>query len=370
MNRFIQCGDLLERPPSLSTEPFVKVLFGEPDKMFRLIGEALAPSDDGEKFLPSFFLTESADPVNMLRAWSARRQIPTGINVSHCSLPNDLKTMLADTDVLVVENATVGIDDIDAATSLKLIQTFGNEAHNIDLDACRNRGITVRTLDRHSNRLVAEHVIMLMLALTRGLDESREAMRRESSLPPSDWAFNWPACTEVKGLTGRTVGLVGLGQIGALVAKYLQPFGVTVLYTRRHRDRSAEERLGIVYAPLPELVANADILSLHVRGNPQTDKLINAALLDRAKPGMLVINTARGSLIDDGALVTALQCGRIGGAALDVFVSEPLRIDHPLRGMKNVILTPHVAAGTRDEAWLDREIGPVVDSVVSILKKH
>jgi phosphoglycerate dehydrogenase-like enzyme len=338
--------------------------------MFRLIGEALAPSDDAKKFLPAFFLTESADPVSMLRAWSARRQIPAGINVSHCSLPGDLKTMLTDADVLVVENATVGMDDISHAASLKLIQTFGSEAHNIDLDACQDRGITVRILDRHSNRLVAEHVIMLMLALTRGFDESREAMHRESSLPPSDWAFNWPACKEVKGLTGRVVGLVGLGQIGALVAKYLQPFGVTVLYTRRNRDRSAEERLGIIYAPLNEMIAKADILSLHVPGNAQTSKLINAELLDRAKPGMLVINTARGSLIDDDALVAALQRGRIGGAALDVFVSEPLRVNHPLRGMKNVILTPHVAAGTRDEAWLDREIGPVVDSVVSTLKKR
>jgi len=346
----------------------VNVLFGEPDKMFRLIGEALAPSDDGGGFLSEFFLTECANPVGMLRSWSARRKIPAGIRVSHCSRPDDLKAMLADTDVLVVENARIGLDEISEAPFLRLIQTFG-KAHNVDLDACRKRRIAVRTLDRHSNRLVAEHVIMSMLLLTRGFDESREALRRASSLPPSGWAFNWPACKGVKGLTGRTIGLVGLGQIGTLVAEYLKPFGATVLYTRRNRDRSAEERLGIAYAPLDELVAKIDVLSIHVPGNAQTEKLIGADLLKRMRPGTFIVNTARGSIIDEDALAAALQQGVIGGAALDVFVSEPLRPDHPLRGMKNAILTPHVAAGTRDETWLDREIGPVVESIVAVMNE-
>jgi phosphoglycerate dehydrogenase-like enzyme len=348
----------------------VKVVFGEPDKMFRLIAEALAPSDDGKRFLAEFFLTESADPVGLLRAWSARRQIPSGIQVLHCSRPAELKMMLADADVLVVENTKVGLEEIAGSASLKLIHTFGLLADNIDFDACRERGIDVRILDRHSNRLVAEHVIMLMLALTRGLDEAREGLRRGSSLPSSGWAYNWPACKGINGLFGKTVGLLGLGQVGALVAQYLRPFGVTVLYTRRNRDTSAEDRLGIVHAPLDELVARADILSLHVPGNAETEKLINAELLGRAKPGMFIVNTARGSIIDEEALVAALNEGTIGGAALDVFRSEPLGPDHPLRRTKNVILTPHVAAGTRDEAWLDREIGPIVDSIVSALRKR
>jgi phosphoglycerate dehydrogenase-like enzyme len=162
---------------------------------------------------------------------------------------------------------------------------------------------------------------------------------------------------------------VGLGQTGALVARYLQPFGVTVLYTRRNRDGAAEDKLGIIYATLDELISKSDVLSLHVPGNAQTDKMINAELLSRAKRGMCIVNTARGSIVDEDALVAALQDGTIGGAALDVFASEPLRSDHPLRGLNNVILTPHVAAGTRDEAWLDREIGPLIDAVVAVLKK-
>lgn len=346
----------------------MKVVFGESDKMFRLIAEALSPSPAGKTVLQEFYLTECADPVSMLRAWSARHQVPPGIAVAHCSRPEDLKTMLVDADVLVIENHTVGAEELSQATSLKLIHNFGLVADNIDYDACRARGITVQLLDRHSNRLVAEHVVMLMLALTRNLDGSREAVRRASSLPPSGWAYNWPACDGVVGLTGKTIGLVGLGQVGTLVARYLRPFDVTVLYTRRSRDRAAENQLGIVYAPLDELVSKSDILSLHLPGNAQTNKMVNSELLARAKPGVCIVNTARGSIIDEDALVAALKSGQVGGAALDVFTSEPLRPDHPLHGLKNVILTPHVAAGTRDEAWLDRDIGPLVDSVVTALK--
>jgi D-3-phosphoglycerate dehydrogenase len=115
-------------------------------------------------------------------------------------------------------------------------------------------------------------------------------------------------------------------------------------------------------------VARCDLLSLHVQENAETRNLINAELLARAKPGLFIVNTARGSVLDEDALVAGLQSGKIAGAALDVFVTEPLPDDHPLRRVDNVILTPHVAAGSRDEAWLDREIGPVVDSIVSVLE--
>ena len=338
----------------------MKVVFGEPDKMFRLISEAFAPSPEGKTFLKEFYLTECRDPIGMLQTWAARRNVPPGIVVSHCSKPEDLKAMVTDADVLVIENGKVGSEELSRASSLKLIHTFGL-ADNIDRDACRMRGVAVKTLDRHSNRMVAEHVVMLMLALARGLDESREGLRRQSTLQPSGWAYNWPACSRIRGLTGRTVGLLGLGQVGVLVARYLQPFRVTVLYTRRSRDRAAEEQLGIVYATLDELISKSDILSIHVPGNAQTERMIDAELLSHAKRGLCIVNTARGSIVDEAALVAALKDGTIGGTALDVFTSEPLRENHPLRDLKNVILTPHVAAGSRDEAWLDREIGPLVE---------
>ena len=348
----------------------MKVVFGEPDKMFRLIAEALAPSPDGEEFLRRFYLTECADPVRMLKAWSSRRGVPPGITVSHCPRPQDLRGMLTDADVLVIENERVGAEELGNASSLKLIHTFGLVSDNIDHDACRARGIAVKVLDRHSNRMVAEHVVMLMLALVRNLDGSRETLRRPSPLPAGDWAYNWPACGQVGGLTGKTVGLLGLGQVGALVASYLKPLGVSVLYTKRSRDRAAEERLGITYSTLDDLVASSDILSIHVPATAQTNGMINADLLSRAKPGMRIINTARGSIVDEDALVAALKSGKIRGAGFDVFSREPLPHDHPFHGLKNVIMTPHLAAGSRDEAWLDREIGPLVDAVVSVLKNH
>jgi phosphoglycerate dehydrogenase-like enzyme len=344
----------------------LRVVFVEADKMFRLIGAALAPSADAETFLAGFFLTESPDPVDLLRRWSARRKIPPGIEVSYCTRHDDLAAMLADATVLVVENSVVRAEHLAQASSLKLIQMFGRTAPGLDLDACARNNIPVRPLDRYSNRLVAEHVIMLMLALTRGLDASRAALQGPCGLHPGGWAYNWPACPDVRGIAGRVIGLVGLGHIGALVAEYLRPFGATVLYTRRTRDPDVEERLGISYASLDELVSRADLLSLHLRETAETRHLIDADVLARAKPGLFIVNTARGALIDEDALVAGLDSGRIAGAALDVFAREPLRADHPLRRVGNVILTPHVAAGSRDEAWLDREIGPVIDSIVSV----
>jgi phosphoglycerate dehydrogenase-like enzyme len=345
----------------------LRVVFGEPDKMFRLIGEALAPSAEADEFLTAFFLTESADPVDLLRRWSARRNIPPGVKVSHCARPEDLPAMLADATVLVIENSVVGATQLARARSLKLIQLFGREAPGLDLDACARHNVLVRPLDRHSNRLVTEHTIMLMLALTRGLEAARAALEAPSGLRPSAWAYNWPACPDIRGLAGRVIGLVGLGQIGAMVAEYLRPFGATILYTRRTRDLAAEKKLDITFVTLEELVARSDVLSVHVPGNAETRNLINAELLAQAKPGLFIVNTARGAIVDEDALVAGLESGKIAGAGLDVFVTEPLPDAHPLRRLKNVILTPHVAAGSRDEAWLDREIGPVVDSIVSVL---
>ena len=335
----------------------MKVVFGEADKMFRLIGEALAPSADAEKFLAAFFLSESADPVDLLRRWSPARRFAWDGLISHA--PEDLRRCCR-RDRLVIENSGVRAEHLGQAI-VKLIQIFGRWHRDLDM-CCRNIWLPARPLLQPASPDMCDEK-----ELTRGLDESRAALQRPSPLHPGAWAYNWPACTGVGGLAGRVIGLVGLGQIGAMVAEYLRPFGATILYTRRTRDRVAEKRLGISYATLDELVSRSDLLSLHVPENAETRNLINADLLARAKPGLFIVNTARGSLIDEDALVAGLASGKIAGAALDVFATEPLRDDHPLRRAKNVILTPHVAAGSRDEAWLDREIGPVVDSIVSVL---
>lgn len=347
----------------------MKVVFGEPDKMFRLISEALAPSPDGEKFLKQFYLTECADPVPMLKAWSAKHNVPPGIAVAHCARPEDLPEMLTDADVLVIENGKLGDEELSRASKLKLIHTFGLVTDSIDHATCRTRGIAVKVLDRHTNRMVAEHVVMMMLALSHDLDGSRADLHLPSQLPPGEWAYNWPASGGIGGLTGKTIGLIGLGQVGMLVADYLKPFGVMVLYTKRSRDRTAEERLGITYTSLDELIARSDVLSIHVPGTPQTNKMINADLLSRTKRGVLIVNTARGSIVDEAAVAAALKDGRVGGVAMDVFSIEPVRGDNPLLGLKNVIMTPHVAAGTRNDAWLERELGPLIDAVVAALRK-
>src|SRR3974390_2081853 len=137
-------------------EGFLRVVFGEADKMFRLIGEALAPSADAEKFLAAFFLTESADPVDLVRRWSARRKIPPGIEVAYCTRPQDLAAMLSDATVLVIENGVVRADHLAQARSLRLIQLFGREAPGLDRAACARQGILVRPLAPYSNPLLAQ----------------------------------------------------------------------------------------------------------------------------------------------------------------------------------------------------------------------
>ena len=207
---------------------------------------------------------------------------------------------------------------------------------------------------------------MLMLALVRGFRESQVAMKQPSPLPRAGWAYNWPACKNVRGLAGRVVGLLGLGQTGSMVAEYLRPFGAKVIYTRRTRDRQVEGKLGLTYVGLDELLATADVISLHVPANEQTKNLVDDDFLRRVKRGVMIVNTARGTVIDEDALLRALRNGTIGGAAMDVFSVEPLPLNHPFQSVENVILTPHVAAGTRDEAWLDLEIGPIIDSIIGV----
>lgn len=344
----------------------MKIVFAEPDKMFRLVAAALDPSSADEQFLREFFLTESDDPPALMQKWAARRGVPKGLIVRIAADEAQFGSELHDADVVVLEKQRLTATLLENARSLKLVQTFGRDTSMIDLAACADRGIVVRALDRFTNRQVAEHTVMLMLALTRDLNGSGRALDAPSSLAPSGWAYNWPACANVKGLVGRTIGLVGLGEVGQLVAEYLRPFSVKLVYTKRHRDPALEARLDAEFVDLPTLVARSDVISLHLPSGAASRHLLDAALLSQVKPGVFIVNTARGSVLDETALVDGLRSGRIAGAGLDVFSVEPLSADHPLNGLPNVILTPHVAAGSRDENWLDLDIGPIVDAALAV----
>ena len=239
-----------------------------------------------------------------------------------------------DADVLlhVLERVTRAV--IDAAPRLKLIQKLGVGVDTIDLDAARARGIAVCNMPGANTRAVAELTLLLILATLRQLS----ALDRQTR-GGQGWALE-PALLDSLGeLGGRTVGLVGFGAVGKCLTPMLQGIGATVVYTSR---RAASET-SAQFVSLPELLAIADVVSLHVPLNAETAGMIDARAIQNMKQGAVLVNTARGGLVDYDALHRALTTGHLRGVGLDVFDAEPAGAAHPLFQLTNVIVTPHVA---------------------------
>ncbi|GIV70525.1 phosphoglycerate dehydrogenase [Caldilinea sp.] len=233
-----------------------------------------------------------------------------------------------------------GLDVIDraaleAADALKVIARYGVGVDRIDLEAARARGIVVTNTPSANAASVAELTIGLMIALARSIPTADAATK----------AGQWPRFTGVA-LEGKTVGLIGFGSIGQQTARRLQGFDCHILTYDPAVAPEVARTHQVEWAPLEEVVAQADFLSLHLPLTPATRGMVNADFLARMKPGAFLINTARGELIDDDALVEALTSGRLRGAALDVFSREPPDPRHPLLKLPNVIVTPHAGAHT------------------------
>ena len=220
---------------------------------------------------------------------------------------------------------------ISSADSLRAVIRFGVGTDNLDLAAMKARGIKAGCITNHDS--VAEFALTLMLGLIKnlpGLDETARS-GRWTRLP-------------MRELRGKTVGIVGFGRIGRRLAELLRGFRVRLLVFDPYVDGDALENLGAERASFEELLANSDIVSLHLPYTPQVRHLINADTLAAMKDGAYLINTARGGLVDENALRGALVSGKLAGAALDVYETEPVREDDPLLSLKNTILTPHASA--------------------------
>ena len=259
--------------------------------------------------------------------------IPT-LNMTVCPEADDalLARLLLEADVLwhVLKPCTAAM--IAAAPRLKLIQKIGVGVNTIDLEVAKAHGIAVCNLPGTNSQAVAELTLLLMLACLRKLPRFDAATRAGLG-----WALP-PAMQDGLGeLAGRTVGLVGYGAVPVALAPILAAFGCRVLYT------ATAPRVGreTDYRSLPDLLAEADILSLHVPQTRETEKMIDAVALARMKPGAILINTARGGLVDEAALVAALRSGQLAAAGLDVFAQEPAAPDNPLFALENVVLAPH-----------------------------
>jgi phosphoglycerate dehydrogenase-like enzyme len=277
-----------------------------------------------------------------------------GLVITPCPEPDDLRfaRLLPDAEVLlhVLKPVTKAI--IDQAPALRLIQKIGVGVNTIDLAAAQQRGIAVANMPGTNTPAVAETALMLMLAALRNLAGLDRACRIGQG-----WTLGPGLQERVGELRGRLVGLVGAGMVPRALVPMLRGCGSDIAYwsPREHPE------LGVRRCDLAELLEEADIVSLHLPLLPDTERLIDRAALARMKPGAILINTARGGLVDEGALVEALTGGRLRAAGLDVFADEPLPADTLLGRLDNVVMTPHVAWLTPET--LDRSLAVAADNM-------
>ena len=267
------------------------------------------------------------------------RDVPDWLTIEACPEADDerLFRLLPEADVLlhVLKPATAEV--IAAAPKLALIQKIGVGVNTIDLAAAKARDIAVCNMPGTNTAAVAEAALALMLAALRRLASFDRETRAGRG-----WQLDAGAFDRVGELAGRTVGLVGYGAVARRLVPVLQVLGARVLYTATAPKPEATA----AYRPLGALLAEADVVSLHCPLTPATERLLDAAAFAAMKPGAVLVNTARGGLVDEPALIDALTRGRLAAAGLDVFATEPVAPDNPLLGLDNVVVLPHVAWAT------------------------
>ncbi len=253
--------------------------------------------------------------------------------------PGSLVTLVADADCVITQFAPIDARVIEAMGRARAIVRYGIGVDNVDLDAARARGIPVCNVPDYCIDEVADHTVGLILALTRHFIAHRDRVRS------GRWGSGAPLHA-LHALKSLTVGIVGFGRIGRAVAERLRPFRCMTIVADPIVAQDEIERTGCLPVTFDQLLRTADVITLHCPSTPATRGMIDVDAFRKMKPGVLFINVARGDLVDTNALIEALQSGAVGGAGLDVCDPEPIPAGHPLLGMDNVILTPHVASAS------------------------
>lgn len=308
-----------------------------------------------------------------------RRAAPPGVEPSFAVSyePAHQRELAEDAEVIVPGFAKVDEALLASAPRLRLVHKWGVGLDAIDQDAMRRRGIALAVTAGANAGPVAELAVALMLAVYRRIPYVDRALRQG----------RWPtaemreSCYQI---AGKTVGLVGFGAIGRMLARRLAGFDARIVYFDPQRADAATERdLQASPLPLEDLLAQSDIVSLHLPLTDRTAKLIDAAAISRMKDGAVLINTARGGLVDEAALADALQRGKLRGAGLDAFEQEPPPANHPLLALEQVIATPHAGGGVFDnvapvarhvfaniERFLRGEALPAADLVIAPTRRE
>lgn len=250
---------------------------------------------------------------------------------------SELIEVLTEVDIVVSNKVLLGKEQLRKAKHLKLICIAATGTNNVDLHAAGELGISVRNVRAYATASVVQHVFTLLLSLTTHIGEYSQAVQR------GEWSSSKYFCLldfPIRELQGKTLGIVGYGELGKAVAKVASAFGMEVLIAKRNLD---DERSGRV--PLGDLLKNVDVLSLHCPLNEDTRGLIGKDELVLMKHDAVLINTARGGLVDEVALLEALENKKLGGAGIDVIEQEPPASDYPLlqTNLPNLIVTPHIA---------------------------
>lgn len=293
--------------------------------------------------------------------------------IDHYRSPLSPELELESTDyraAVITPHSIIGRTVLDRLPRLEYLVSMSIGHDHIDLAACRAAGVTVSPCPGYSASAVAEYTFALLLALARKLPAALALTGAGRFTPRGLQGFE---------LGGKTIGLIGAGAIGRRTATIARGFGMTVLAHAPHRDREAARQFGFEYTPLEDLLARSDVISLHAPYTPENRHLLNDRTLALVKPGAVVVNTARGGLIDSAALVRALEAGTIAGAALDVIEEiELIDLEDGVRGRSldgpvaaliarnDVVVSPHAAWFT-GEAF-DRGFQMVADSLAAFIK--
>lgn len=249
---------------------------------------------------------------------------------------------------------------------LKVVSNYAVGFDNIKVEELTEKGVVVaNTPSDEVNESVAEHAWALMLALARRVVEADESTRRGAY---KGWE---PGIFLGTNMVGKTLGIVGMGRIGEMTARRAKGFSMKVLYNKRTPDPEAERELGVEFADLDRLYAESDFISLHVPLTDETRHMVNNDAFNKMKKGVILVNTARGPVVDEGDLVNALREGKVGGAGLDVFDNEP-NINPELIAMENVVLTPHIASATREarNKMGEQSVNAILDTLSSKMPEN
>lgn len=286
-----------------------------------------------------FLDTATIDPGDV--DWAPLHRLPLAWRFHTTTPPEAVPGRIRDVQVVVTNKVRLDRAVLERAPELRLVQVAATGTDNVDLEAARALGIAVRNVTDYATASVVQHVFALMLALTVRLQEHSDAVASGRWSAASTFSLlDFP----FQELAGRRLGVVGYGTLGRAVARAARCFGMEVLVAERRGHAPRAGRL-----PFDTVLGQCEVLTLHCPLTPQTHHLIGSAELGRMRRDALLINTARGAVVDNRALARALQTGRIAGAGIDVLEQEPPPPDHPLLrlGHPRLILTPHVAWASR-----------------------